>query len=73
MALSLVMVLCLLVYRLAERWLRERLAATGQTVPNHLKRPTTSPRSAGCSSASKAFAWSASCPRMARRSMLSSA
>ena len=36
-ALSLVMVLCLLVYRLAEHRLRDQLAATGQTVPNQLK------------------------------------
>jgi transposase len=42
-ALSLVMVLCLLVYRLAEHRLRERLAATGQTVPNQLKHPTDRP------------------------------
>ncbi len=42
-ALSLVMVLCLLVYRLAEHRLRERLAATGQTVPNQLSKPTDRP------------------------------
>ena len=42
-ALSLVMVLCLLVYRLAEHRLREQLAATGQTVPNQLKQPTDRP------------------------------
>jgi transposase len=42
-ALSLVMVLCLLVYRLAEHRLRERLAATSQTVPNQLKQPTDRP------------------------------
>jgi len=42
-ALSLVMVLYLLVYRLAEHRLRERLAATGQTVPNQLKQPTDRP------------------------------
>jgi transposase len=42
-ALSLVMVLCLLVYRLAEHRLREQLAATGQTVPNQLKQPTDLP------------------------------
>ncbi len=33
-ALSLVMLLCLLVYRLAEHRLREQLAATGQAVPS---------------------------------------
>lgn len=42
-ALSLVMVLCLLVYRLAEHRLREQLATTGQTVPNQLKQPTDRP------------------------------
>jgi transposase len=42
-ALSLVMVLCLLVYRLAEHRLREQLAATGQTVPNQVKQPTDRP------------------------------
>jgi transposase len=42
-ALSLVLVLCLLVYRLAEHRLREQLAATGQTVPNQLKQPTDRP------------------------------
>ncbi len=42
-ALSLVMVLCLLVYRLAEHRLREQLAATGQTVPNQVSKPTARP------------------------------
>jgi hypothetical protein len=42
-ALSLVMVLCLLVYRLAEHRLRSQLAATGQTIPNQLKQPTDRP------------------------------
>jgi transposase len=42
-ALSLVMVLCLLVYRLAEHRLREQLAATRQTVSNQLKKPTDRP------------------------------
>src|SRR5262249_53656086 len=42
-ALSLVMVLCLLVYRLAEHRLREQLAAAGQTVPNQVKKPTDRP------------------------------
>jgi transposase len=42
-ALSLVMVVCLLVYRLAEQRLRERLAATGQTVPSQVSKPTTRP------------------------------
>jgi hypothetical protein len=42
-ALALVMVLCLLVYRLAEHRLRQQLAATGRTVPNQLKQPTDHP------------------------------
>jgi transposase len=42
-ALSLVMVLCLLVYRLAEHRLRERLTATRQTIPSQLQHPTDRP------------------------------
>jgi transposase len=38
MALSFLMVLCLLVYRLAERLLRSQLAATEQTVPNQVNK-----------------------------------
>ncbi len=41
--MSLVMVLCLLVYRLAEHQLRTQLADTGQTVPSHVKQPTDRP------------------------------
>src|SRR5262249_31820573 len=37
------MVLCLLVYRLAAHRLREQLAATGQTVPNQVSKPTDRP------------------------------
>jgi hypothetical protein len=37
------MVLCLLVYRLAEHRLREQLAMTGQTVPTQLNQPTNRP------------------------------
>jgi len=43
MALSLIMVLCLLVYRLAEHRLREQLAATGQMIPDQVKKPTNRP------------------------------
>jgi hypothetical protein len=43
MALSLIMVLCLLVYRLAEHRLRKQLAATGQTIPDQVKKPTNRP------------------------------
>ena len=43
MALSLIMVLCWLVYRLAEHRLSEQLAATGQMVPNQVKKPTDRP------------------------------
>ena len=42
-ALSLVMVLCLLVYRLAEQRLREQLATTGQTIPSQVNQPTARP------------------------------
>ena len=43
MALAFIMVLCLLVYRLAEVRVRERLAAMQETVPDQLRRPTTRP------------------------------
>ncbi|MFL5625529.1 MAG: IS1634 family transposase [Ktedonobacteraceae bacterium] len=42
-ALGLIMVLCLLVYRLAEHRLRTRLAKTEQTIPDQLNRPTARP------------------------------
>jgi transposase len=42
-ALSFVMVLCLLVYRLAEHLLRRQLAATEHTVPNQVNTPTNRP------------------------------
>lgn len=42
-ALSFVMVLCLLVYRLAEHLLRRQLMATQQTVPNQINKPTARP------------------------------
>lgn len=42
-ALSFIMVLCLLVYRLAEHLLRSQLAQTEQTVPNQLNQPTKRP------------------------------
>ena len=42
-ALSLIMVLCLLVYRLAEYRLRTRLAETEQTIPDQLHKPTARP------------------------------
>ncbi len=42
-ALSFVMVLCLLVYRLAEHLLRRQLAATEQTLPNQINKPTNRP------------------------------
>jgi transposase len=43
MATGFIMVLCLLVYRLAEHRLRQRLAETGTTVPDQLKKPTQRP------------------------------
>lgn len=42
-ALSFVMVLCLVVYRLAEHLLRRQLAATEQTLPNQINKPTNRP------------------------------
>jgi transposase len=42
-ALSLIMVLCLLVYRLAEYRLRARLAETEQTIPDQVHKPTAHP------------------------------
>jgi hypothetical protein len=43
MALAFIMVLCLLVYRLAEWRLRQQLAASDQTVPNQFKQPSNRP------------------------------
>jgi transposase len=43
MALAFLMVLCLLVYRLAELRVRERLVAAHETVPDQLRRPTARP------------------------------
>ena len=42
-ALSFIMVLCLLVYRLAEYRLRTRLAETEQTIPDQVHKPTVRP------------------------------
>jgi hypothetical protein len=43
MALSFIMVLCLLVYRLAEHVLRRQLQASSQAVPNQVNKPTDRP------------------------------
>ena len=43
MALSFIMVLCLLVYRLAEFRLRSRLAETQQTISDQVQKPTARP------------------------------
>jgi hypothetical protein len=43
MAIAGIMVLCLLVYRLAEHRVRTQLVATGQTIPDQLKKPTQRP------------------------------
>lgn len=43
MALAFVMTVCLLVYKLAEVRVRQRLAATGQTVPDQARKPTARP------------------------------
>jgi transposase len=42
-ALGFIMVLCLLVYRLAEHRLRTRIQETQQTIPSQLGKPTTTP------------------------------
>jgi transposase len=42
-ALSFVMVVCLLVYRLAEHRLRKRLAARGQSIPDQTGKPSAKP------------------------------
>lgn len=42
-ALSFIMVLCLLVYRLAEFRLRTRLVETEQTIPDQVRKPTARP------------------------------
>lgn len=43
MALAFIMTLCLLVYKLAEVRVRQRLAATGLTVPDQVRKPTARP------------------------------
>jgi transposase len=43
MALAFIMTLCLLVYKLAEVRVRQQLAATGQTVPDQVRKPTARP------------------------------
>jgi transposase len=43
MATGFIMVLCLLVYRLAEQRIRAQLQTTAQSVPDQLRRPTSSP------------------------------
>jgi transposase len=43
MALAFIMTLCLLVYKLAEVRVRQRLAATRRTVPDQLRKPTARP------------------------------
>ena len=48
-ALAFVMTRCLLVDKLAEARVRQRLAATGQTAPDQLRTPTARPTCAGSS------------------------
>ncbi|HEU0025930.1 MAG TPA: hypothetical protein VFQ25_02340 [Ktedonobacterales bacterium] len=43
MALSLIMVMCLLIYRLAEHRLRQCLVKTSQTIPDQLGQPNNHP------------------------------
>jgi len=47
MALSFIIVLCLLVYRLTEHHLRRQLTSTSQTVPNQVNKPTDRPTMRG--------------------------
>ena len=42
-ALGMIMALCLLVYNLGQRQLRQALAGQDQTIPNQLGKPTSSP------------------------------
>ena len=42
-ALGMIMALCLLVYNLGQRQLRQALAQAGETIPNQLGKPTASP------------------------------
>jgi transposase len=42
-SIAFLMTLCLLVYKLAEVRVRQRLAATGQTAPDQARNPTTRP------------------------------
>jgi transposase len=42
-ALGMIMALCLLVYNLGQRQLRASLAQSGETIPNQLGQPSTSP------------------------------
>jgi transposase len=42
-SLAMIMVLILLVYSIAEWFLRKRLMETGLTIPNQLKKPTQKP------------------------------
>ena len=43
MAIAFIMVVCLLVYKLAELRIRQQLLATGQTVPDQVRRPSARP------------------------------
>ena len=43
MALAMVMVLCLLVYNLGQRHLRQALKTANETIPNQLGKPTQTP------------------------------
>jgi transposase len=42
-AIAFIMVLCLLVYKLAEVCVRQRLVATAQTVPDQVRKPSARP------------------------------
>ncbi len=66
MALGLIMVLCLLVYRLAEYRLRTRLAETEQTIPDQVHKPTARPPCGGSFNVLKALSCCMSRPRTPR-------
>lgn len=70
-ALSLVMVLCLLVYRLVEHRLRSQLATTGQTIPNQLKQSTDRPTMRWVFQCLKEISLVGFTPPMAHRTALS--
>jgi transposase len=66
-----IMVLCLLVYRLAEVRLRAGLAETKQTIPDQVHKPTACPTCVGSFNALKASSYSTCRPLPLRSSLFS--